>query len=777
MTRLTSTLRSFGNVVIRHFRVVILCSAVLAGVAAGLSGIGIGFERTFKAWSAALRQHPASGTLHIVEIDARSVAAIDRWPWSRSEHARVIDRLRMAGATVIAFDVDFSARSGSHDDHVLAAAIKHADGKVILPTFRQASGSNGQGWIDALPSPALREHAALAAVSVAPDNDGNVREVPIGTITAGSPRPSLSAMIAGRAGQADVTFPVDFAIDPATIPRHSFIDIRDGRFDPAAIRGKQVVIGATAVEIGDRYPVPNYGVVPGVVIQALAAETLFAGVPGHLPWAASLFIAGVLGIIILAMRRTVTLAIACIAAPIIVISFGVATRAWFGATFAYVPALLPLGIVVVGANGVQIGAAWQYRRLHDMATGLPNRIALAARLRTEPDAVIVIARITEFDKLAAGLSADAVGQLLHRICDRIRLVSEGVEPHRVGEAMLGWVATVDAESAGEKFEKLRALMLSPVEVDGRRIDVGLSVGLAKQDDKDSMRTIAHAVLASEQAHADGSGFHVHDSAAAETVDRELSLLGELSEAVLNGDLLVLYQPKLDIAAKRITSVEALVRWQHPTRGFLRPDLFIPLAERNDRIAGLTLFVIERTLQDLNRWANAGHPLTGAVNISAKLLTSLSFKAELLRLISVSGVAPSRLTFEVTESAAMTEPAQACAALNKFREIGIAISMDDYGTGQSTLSYLKQLPLNELKIDRSFVQFAHQNRSDAILVRSTIDLAHELGLKVVAEGVEDEGCLDFLASVGCDLAQGYLIGKPATADDINTMLGQKQLRAA
>ncbi|MES2337126.1 MAG: EAL domain-containing protein [Pseudomonadota bacterium] len=777
MTGLMSGLRNFGKIVNRYIRGVILCSAILFGVAAGVSSIGVGVERTFKAWSAALRQHPASGKLHIVEIDARSVAAIDRWPWSRAEHAQVIDRLRAAGATVIAFDVDFSARSGGADDNILAAAIKNADGTVILPTFRQASGSNGQGWTDALPSPALREHAALAAVSVAPDGDGNVREVPIGTITAGTPRPSLSAMIAGRAGQADVTFPVDFAIDPATIPRHSFIDIRDGQFDPATIRGKQVIIGATAVEIGDRYPVPNYGVVPGVVIQALAAETLFAGIPGHLPWPVSLSTASVLGIVILAMRRTVTLAISCIVAPIIVVSLGVMTRAWFGATFAYVPALLPLAIVAVGAVGVQIGAAWQHRRLHDTATGLPNRIALAACLRTAPGAVVVIARITEFDRLEAGLSADAIGQLLHRICDRIRLVSDSVEPHRVGEAMLGWIASIDVESGGETFEKLRMLMLSPVEVDGRRIDVSLSVGLAKHQDKDSMRTIGHAVLASEQAQTDGSGFHLHDSAEAETVDRELSLLSELSDAVLNGDLLVLYQPKLDIAAQRIASVEALVRWQHPTRGYLRPDLFIPLAERNDRIAGLTLFVIERTLRDLNRWAVAGHPLTGAVNISAKLLSSASFKAELLRLISASGVAPSRLTFEVTESAAMTDPAQACAALNLFREIGIAISMDDYGTGQSTLSYLKQLPLNELKIDRSFVQFAHQNRSDAILVRSTIDLAHELGLKVVAEGVEDEACLEFLASVGCDLAQGYLIGKPATAEDIDAMLGQKLLRAA
>lgn len=183
------------------------------------------------------------------------------------------------------------------------------------------------------------------------------------------------------------------------------------------------------------------------------------------------------------------------------------------------------------------------------------------------------------------------------------------------------------------------------------------------------------------------------------------------------------------------------------------------------ISGLTLHVLEQTITDLLIWAATGHRLTGAVDLSAKLLSSSAFTEALCEPVDTSGIPPELLTFEVTESAAMNDPAAAAAALRSFRDLGIAISMDDYGTGQSTLSYLKQLPLNELKIDRSFAQFAHRNRSDAALVRSTVSLAHERGLKVVAEGVEDMECLVFLRSIQCDFAQGYLISRPVPAPEL------------
>jgi EAL domain-containing protein (putative c-di-GMP-specific phosphodiesterase class I) len=577
-------------------------------------------------------------------------------------------------------------------------------------------------------------------------------------------------MLAGRAGVAGASFPIDYGIDPATVPRHSFIDIRDGRFDPRAISGKSILIGATAVELGDRYAVPNYGVIPGVVIQALAAETLMRGVPAAVGWPAGLALACLLSCAVLRTRGRASLIALTILTPPALFGAGVALQSATGAVMQLVPALVMLLTAIAGSIGVRIIRRWAEGRQQDPVTGLPNRQALLAILKDSDGAIVLVARIPDYEKLAAGLSAEATGRLILRLVDRIRLVNGEAQVHRINDRMLVWTAAVDHEAVGQQCDTLRTLMLSPVEVDGRRIDLRLSIGMAVGDGSNAGATIANAALASEQARGKQGGWHLHTEAEGEAIDRDLTLLAELNDAVLNGQLEVVYQPKLDIATRRIASVEALVRWQHPTRGYLRPDIFVPLAERSDRIAGMTLAVVERTIGDLATWTAAGHQVTAAINLSAKLLTSTSFIAELTAVLERSGVPAECLTFEVTESAAMSDPDEARAALMRFRDMGIAISMDDYGTGQSTLSYLKQLPLNELKIDRSFVQFAHQNRGDAILVRSTIDLAHELGLKVVAEGVEDEACLAFLASVGCDLAQGYLISRPVGRDEIAAMLG-------
>ncbi len=760
-----------------HWRIATLITAAIIGVFAGTSGVGTGAERDLRELSAKVRKHDPSGELHIVEIDARSIASIASWPWPRGNYARLIAQLRAAGAATIAFDVDFSSESAPAQDAAFAAELARADGKIILPTFGQQAGGGHEGWTDSLPIPELRDHATLAAVSIIPDADGYVRRAPVGTMTGGFPRPSLSAIIAGVNGAAGQDFAIDYGIDPGTIPRHSFIDIRDGKFDRAAITGKHVLIGATAVELGDRYAVPNHGVIPGVVIQALAAETLASGLPREAGWQLPLLLALGLGSATLYCRTRAQLAAAAITIPIILFASAIIAEAAARWLLPIAPALAALAFITTAATAMRILHSARRRRAHDAATGLPNRIALRDAMRTYAGAGVIAARIAEFDKLAAGLGEAATADLIRRLRDRIALVAEGSTVYRVEDRVLAW-RCYDENELEARLRTLRAKMLDPVEVGGRHVDVTLAFGFAPQLTTVRMEhVVPQATLAADRALVNGTGWHFHDAGEDEVVDRELSLLGELDQAMGKGEIQVVYQPKLDLQTDRIVSVEALVRWHHSTRGFLRPDLFIPLAERNDRIAGLTLHVLRQTIGDLLEWRSFGHEITGAVNISAKLLSSAHFIADLTELVAASGIAPEMLTFEVTESAAMNDPAKAVAALETFKQLGIAISMDDYGTGQSTLSYLKELPLNELKIDRSFVQFAHENRGDGVLVRSTVNLAHELGLKVVAEGVEDQACLDFLRTIGCDMVQGYLISRPVPAADLPALLHRCYAQAA
>jgi EAL domain-containing protein (putative c-di-GMP-specific phosphodiesterase class I)/CHASE2 domain-containing sensor protein len=759
-----------------RWRVWALLGAMALGIATGVAGAGTAAERTMHEYGWQLRDDSASGDLHIVEIDARSIAAIEWWPWPRTHHARLIDQLRRAEVASIAFDVDFSSRSSPAEDGALAEALSHAGGEVVLPTFRQRGGGGREGWTDSLPIAPLRAHSMAAAVSIQPDDDGYVRRAPVGTITDGVARPSLSAMIAGRAGSAGSDFPIDFAIDPSSIPRHSFIDISRGHFDLSELAGKHVLIGATAVELGDRYVVPVHGVIPGVVLQALATETLMRGVPGEVGWPAALVPAVLLAWWIIRTRTRKGFVVTALVAPSAILSLSVAGRFAFNWYIEIVPALAVIVAASGAAASMRMVAAANRRRLHDGETGLPNRLALEEALQGTGEAGLIVAKIVEFDKIAAGLGATGTAELIMRIRDRIAHLQPGSAICRVEDRVLCWRCDGEAD-LDLNLTALRAAMQHPIEVRGRRVDVTLSLGYAVGDTQDPDQIVARASFAATRAWESGLAWHIHQASDGEEVERDLSLLGELDVAIVAGQLEILYQPKLDIQKGRIASVEALVRWHHPTLGFLKPDLFVPLAERSDRIAGLTLHVLERTFADLALWHTAGHRIGAAVNVSAKLLNSSDFIAELRHLIEDSAVEPDYFTVEVTESAAMHDPAAAAAALNSFRDLGIAISMDDYGTGLSTLSYLKQLPLNELKIDRSFVQHSHRNPGDAVLVRSTVNLAHELGLKVVAEGVEEPECLSYLRSIGCDLAQGYLISPPVSAGEILDLLDGKVADAA
>lgn len=760
----------------RRWRGIALVGAVLAGAAVGWSGAGAGPERALQDARFGVRSHAASGAVVVVEIDARSIAAIDRWPWPRRNYAQLVDRLRAAGAASVAFDVDFSSRSTPADDVAFAAALERADGAVILPTLRQAAGGGRAGDLDAMPIPELRAHAMAAAVSIVPDSDGAVRSAPVGVVTAGAPRPSLSAMIAGRSGAAGSEFPIDYAISPVSLPRLSFIDVHDGRFAPAAVAGKRVLIGATAVELGDRYSSPRFGVIPGVVIQALAAETLLGGVPRRVGWWAIMLLALPLAAWPLRARSRPAFVAAVVAPPLLLFGAAGSAEQWLGCFPELVPGLTAHLLAAATALAGRVAAELRRRRMVDEQTGMPNRLALVAELSGEGPVTIAAARIADYDKLLATLGPGGAGDLVRRVSERVAAMV-GTPVHRVEDRVLAWGEAADEDQLATRADQIRRLMLAPVEVGGRRVDVALAIGFAQGDGRAVAATLAHAGLASAQARTSGGGWHVHAEGEADSAERDVSLLGELAAAIGAGQISVAYQPKLHIASDRVVGVEALVRWRHPQRGFLSPDLFVPLAERGGRIAGLTLFVLDRTLADLQAGDAAGVAIGAAVNISAKLLDDPEFLEAARGLIAASGIDPRRLTLEVTESAAMSDPAGAARALEALKALGVAVSMDDYGTGLSTLTYLKQLPLDELKLDRSFVQFAHQNRSDAVLVRSTVELAHELGLKVVAEGVEDEACLAYLRAVGCDIAQGYLIGKPMPWDALLALVSDREKRLA
>ena len=758
--------------------------SLLFGIAAGAGAFALGtgwggaFDQFLKDARDGIRSHPASGEVHIVEIDARSLSKIDRWPWPRSVHAAAVDRLHQAGARSIAFDVDFAATSRPEEDAALTEALKRAGRSVILPTLRQQAGSGRSEYIDTAPLKSFSDNAFLAAVNVVPDRDGYVRRMLLGVETLGTPRPSLSSMIAETNAEIGRDFEVDFSIQPETIPRHSMIDLIEGKIPAEKLAGKRVIIGATAVEMGDRYAVPRYGVIHGVVIQAMAAETLMAGpIPQRWSGAWPLLIAllASLGALRPGPRRVRAAAYG--AGTAAVLAFPMVAESFFAATAPIVPALATLFTAGALAGAAFLARRFEERALTDGETGLPNLKALA-RISARPgDANIVVARIDRFASLAAGLGPAGTANLVLRVADRLRFANGERPVYRTDDASLAWVeGPGDESSLEDRLDAICAVMRQPVDC-GRLVDVSLAFGLATGERSDAQQLVANAALAALHASQKGARWSRFTEADGEETNWQLSLLGELDMAMMSGQLWNAYQPKLDLKSGKIVGAEALVRWHHPNRGPIEPDSFIPIVEEHGRARDLTAHVLEQALEDALHWEDLGHEIGVAVNVSATLLADHEFIEMVAVILQGSQLAPDRVTIEVTESAAMESPDRAIAALEGWRSHGVNISIDDYGTGQSSLNYLQKLPATELKIDKSFVQTIGSDQRNAIMVRSTIALAHELGMKVVAEGIEDAECLALLGEMGCDTAQGYHIGRPMSADAIAGFLVESPRAAA
>lgn len=753
----------------RHVQMLaLLVSLALATFLATFSHDGP-VERTLQNVKDAVNSKPASGQIHLVEIDAKSVAKLDRWPWPRSYHAKIVDRLNEAGAAQIVFDVDFSSRSALSEDDAFAAAIERSGGKVVLPTFRQSADVNDAGAsLENIPIPSLRKHAFLGSVNVRPEINGQVNRYPFGTITDSTPRPSIGALLADASGPVGKEFRIDQSIDASTIPRHSFVDIVNGRFDNADIRGKRIIIGATAIEIGDRYATNRYGVIPGVVIQALAAETLIAGpiLPDFGAWPMILLTL----LAVLSARKFSEnhwQAKAAYAVTIALAIFGMSLLAerYRLAHLDVTPALLLLVCSIAAQYVIGMMQKIATERRIDSETGLPNIIAWQDRSDGEVLRAVIVAEIANFGEIASTLGKSDSSKFVRSIRERLELASGPGELHRIGREQFCWIAAAEAKKDVDvAVESAAHLFNAPILVGGRSIRATMCFGVAMDISADLSGLASKASLAAKRANDIGARAMWHDDDLAHDTDQSLFILSEFEEALMTGQIAVVYQPKYDLREGRVTGAEALVRWHHPEKGTISPAIFIPVLEGENLLEPLTLFALRQATDDIQNWKVLGKPFGCAINISASLFLDNGFAERAIAIITKSGVDPASLTFELTETSVLSSVELTASTLRQFREIGLRLSIDDYGTGQSTLTYLKSFAADEIKIDQSFVKRVATDNANRIMVRSSIDMAHALGMHVVAEGVEDEEAMNLLREFGCDQIQGWHIGKAVSRDE-------------
>jgi diguanylate cyclase (GGDEF)-like protein/PAS domain S-box-containing protein len=896
---------------------------VLAILAATLllraAGLLSAFEHRAADARSQLLQREVPSDIVLVGIDARSLADLRQWPWPRRYHARLLETIAAAEPRRVFVDVDFSAHTNAEDDSALESALAGFDrSQIMLPAFFQPDPVVAGKFIYTTPLEPLLSHVTLGGVNFRQDADGLIRSMAAKWSFGAHSVPSAVALLAGPEVAADGAVPIDYSISPTSFTYLSYVDVLAGRVDPAALRNKTVMIGPTALELSDIKAVPVYRSLPGVVVQALAAQTVREGALRTAPWWADLLtlaaltalagayfagnswrknlLAGAIAVAVLGALNvycysTHRLVLEFVPALLIVAgTFAAATirsldqetmRALvyaFGmrrrdALLGSVAESSADAIMVVGRQGqiemanaaaasmfacsrdtmvgtsvsryvplpqaAHISQAFpgrvieaeatrhdgqpfpveitvspvdiqgealrtvivrditarkmqeqrlQYEATHDSLTDLPNRAALMkhlevalTRAQREGRVSLLMLDLCRFKEVNDTLGHEVGDQVLREVARRFEAVTGRGFVARLGGDEFTLVleqknANDDTVAiAGILHESLR----EPIAAAGIAIDVGVSIGIARfpDDASDPATLLRHADVAMYVAKRRQTRFEMYDPANDRNTVRRLAMVGELRNAIANGQLRLYYQPKINFRSGRCDSVEALIRWPHPEYGFVSPAEFIVLAESTDLIRPLTEWTLACAMSQWLQWRASGLQVRIAVNLSARLLQDTDFTNVLRGLLEKHRVPGEALELEITESAMLYDSERALRVIRDIHALGIALSIDDFGTGFSSLAYLRLLPVHAVKLDKSFVTNLHERADDRSIVNSTVRMAHELGLQVVAEGVESEWTAQYLAQAGYDYGQGYRYSPAIPAEECRRWIANFNSAAA
>ena len=704
-----------------------------------------------------LHAHEASGDIVFVAVDDRSLREVGRWPWPRRKYADLIDRLSENGAKRTFVDLIIHGRSDASDDARMVESVEKA-GNVTL-AVSALSGITGQvSNPDLLPPDIFGRHADLALINFTYNYQNAVWRLDYSRKVQGRQIASFAAKLANAPAKPGQDFIVDYSIDPATVPVIAAADVLAGRFDPRMVKGKDVVIGTSSDGIGDQYFLPGWGKMAGAYVHIIGAETLKGGKPVHLGWVPALLLA--LGACWAAtQRKSAGQASLILAASALILALG---PAGLELNLIYVD-VTPALFAIIIVSTVLGWRRWRQRGLVNTVSGLPNLSALRAN-KAGRDQALIAARILNYAEIAAALPPDQERQLVDQIVSRLRVGAPDRTLYEGDGGIFAWFED-SSQPVGNHVEALYVLFRNPARVNGLPIDLPISFGVEIGSGRSLTNRLASALVAAEEAAHAGLKWKYHDPETLEDASWKLSMLSQLDSAVDKGEVWVAYQPKLDLKTRQIVGAEALARWTHPEKGPIAASEFIAAAEQHDRIGKLTDFVLE---QAVSAAATVNRKQSGfgvAVNLSARLLGDKGFVLRLRAMLARNGLPAHLLTLELTETAALAGSGAGFDMLAALRDLGVNISIDDYGTGLSTLDYLKKIPASEIKIDQSFVKGMLDNRSDLVMVQSTIALAHSLERKVVAEGVENQSVMDALIDMNCDVAQGYVIGRPMSLESL------------
>lgn len=767
----------------------LVAAALVASVfLVGSTGIFASLDRVLSDARFTLTNRAASGDIVFVDIDSASLARVGVWPWPRAVHGEILDRLMELAARDVAFDIDFSARSTDEGDAAFAAALNRAGGFTYLAAFQQPDGGSDRIVLNQPIAPFMAE-AVPVLVNVETERLGLIDRVPYGLGTDKGVLLSLATALAASPPRTDDLY-IDFGIDTQTIPRVSVADLLDGRVPAELIAGRQVIVGASAIELRDQFAVPRFGFVAGPLIQALAAETLKAG-RALRDWG---FWPGLVAALLLALGlsplgRRVRLGHALAIALVVMSVFeGLALllQAGAGVTLTsagfHVSVLFLLALHLLDAFLAEFAARQRaqarlaFLARHDEVTGLMSRRGLVEALDQRAGNRTVLAiGILRLDLVRGALGQDVHDEALRLIAQRLadlRLGEVAVIERDVFALTLGHA--VDGPALVAHGPLVRAALRPALAVQGHIVHVDLAIGAASG--ADAADRLLHRVELALDAARRGRGPVIvgFTDELEQQIGRRRQMDAGLRQALARGALTVVFQPQVRLADGKLVGVEALVRWEDPVLGMVSPADFIPLAEETGLIVPIGAFVLDAACKQVAGWNWDGKL---AVNVSAAQLQVADVAASVAAALAASGLSPGRLDIEITESLIVERSGRVEATLVELRQHGVGVAIDDFGTGYSALSYLAGFPFDKLKIDQSFVKDLASDTAQAAIVRAVVELARRLGKLTVCEGIETEEQRLILAQIGCDIGQGYLLGRPMPAEQLEAMIAAQRTAAS
>lgn len=739
----------------RNRRSRIVLSALLIGAFCGMLDVALPLEDLFISARTKVRSEAADGAIVVVKLDDHSLEELHDNDVNPGLDAKLIDRLLGAGAKEVYLDRTYPFTMQSRGASDLVAVLAKYPGRVSFGAAGRP-GNLKSRVLDVVPVKEFRQHAGVVSMAVAHHPLNLSFSFPVSSPSVVGQVPSLASALAGYHSGADKMFRADFGIDPATIPSMSYADVLQGQIDPKAIAGRKFVVGWTS-STTEIKPLPLGEFVPAVYFHVIAAQTLKNGYPIDLGWLPAFLVGAVLILTGVGRNRSFKpLRLVAHATVLIVLPF-VLDR------FHIEYDVMPTAIMVIYAT-------FRARNLDKMkdvsetnaTSGLPSLQALRGSHELAHGLLIAL-KIRNYAGIIRSFPRAIEADLAVEIRRRIQISEPDVTVYHEGD-MFVWASDLgDIVEVFENLEGLHRIVQNGIVIEGTEVDVGFNCGVDSEQSQALPQRLANAMQSAEEAVRTDELVCHHDGAKGE-VQWEISLLASLDRAIDNGEVWVAYQPKLDLATNRIVGAEALARWSHPERGPISPDKFIGIAEDYHRIERITCFVLDRAVRAAASLVRDGHDFSISVNISAQLLRNPRLPRMINEALNAHGLKPEHLILEITETGRLDRSARTVQMMEELVKAGLRISIDDFGTGNATIDYLRYLPAKEVKIDKSFIRDIASNEGDHLLVHSIIDMAHSLGRTVVAEGVESAESMALLRRLNCDQVQGYHIGRPVPFQD-------------